>query len=66
MLAGGVIFSRGEPDGGGGIYITKGIRSTSDLDSFPISGLIIAEVCSGCRPTQMRNMFQNSCRPVKT
>jgi hypothetical protein len=36
-----------KPAGGGGMYMTKGILSTADLGSFPISGLIDVGFCNG-------------------
>ena len=51
---------KSEPSGGGGIYITRGIFSTSILGIFPISGLIMCEFCIGWRPIHIRIMFQKT------
>jgi hypothetical protein len=53
-----VFFIAARDSGGGGIYMTRGILSTTDLDSFPISGLIMLGFCNGWRPNHIRKTFQ--------
>ena len=46
------------------MYMTNGMQSTASFGSFPIAGRRGAPACIGCRPRQMRKMFQISCQSV--
>lgn len=56
----GDVGLRSDPSGGGGIYITRGIFSTSVFGILSTSGLMMCGFWIGWRPRQIRRMFQKT------